>query len=91
MTNKEKVTDQSYKKLNGEPFLYESPDKGETIYRRPVDYCEVSGVKIDKSPQMEFDFYNEDSKVESLISGIHDKMTKIENLINEMHDKIKKL
>ena len=55
---KELVTDNSYRDIHKRGFIYESPDHGKTIYRRPSSYCDVSGVKIDDPEQLKFDFNN---------------------------------
>ena len=55
MKNKrELVTDDSHKDIHKRGFTYESPDNGKTIYR--TEYCDVSGVRIDKPDQLEFEF-----------------------------------
>ena len=55
---KELVTDDSHKDIHKKGFIYESPDNGKTIYRKPSSYCDVSGVKIDDPEQIKFDFNN---------------------------------
>ena len=55
---KELVTDDSYRDIHKKGFIYESPDNGKTIYRKPSSYCDVSGVKIDDPEQLKFDFNN---------------------------------
>ena len=55
---KELVTDNSHRDIHKRGFIYESPDGGKTIYRRPSSYCDVSGVKIDDPEQLKFDFNN---------------------------------
>ena len=55
---KELVTDDSHKDIHKKGFIYESPDNGKTIYRKPSSYCDVSGVKIDDPEQLKFDFNN---------------------------------
>ena len=55
---KELVTDSSHRDIHKRGFIYESPDGGKTIYRRPSSYCDVSGVKIDDPEQLKFDFNN---------------------------------
>ena len=60
---KELVTDGSYKEIRAphdekQKWIYTTPDTGKTIYREPLSYCDVSGVKIDDSEQLKFDFNN---------------------------------
>ena len=59
---KELVTDDSHKDIHKKGFIYESPDNGKTIYRKPSSYCDVSGVKIDDPEQLKFDFNNTTKK-----------------------------
>ena len=53
---RELVTDNSHRDIHKRGFIYETPDNGKTIYRRPSSYCDVSGVKIDEGEQLHFDF-----------------------------------
>ena len=55
---KELVTDRSHRDIHKKGFIYESPDGGKTIYRKPSSYCDVSGVKIGDPEQLKFDFNN---------------------------------
>ena len=60
---KELVTDGSYKEIRAprdekQKWIYTTPDDGKTIYREPLSYCDVSGVKIDDPEQLKFDFNN---------------------------------
>ena len=60
---KELVTDGSYKEIRAphdekQKWIYTTPDTGKTIYREPLSYCDVSGVKIDDPEQLKFDFNN---------------------------------
>jgi len=60
---KELVTDGSYKEIRAprdekQKWIYTTPDDGKTIYREPLSYCDVSGVKIDEGEQLEFNFNN---------------------------------
>ena len=60
---KELVTDDSYKEIRDRrdekrKWIYTTPDGGKTIYREPLSYCDVSGVKIDDPEQLKFDFNN---------------------------------
>ena len=60
---KEIVFDDSYKEIldhrdEKRKWIYTTPDGGKTIYRQPLSYCDVSGVKIDDPEQLKFDFNN---------------------------------
>ena len=84
--DKEIVLDDSYKDIKKEGYIYESPDRGKTIYRRPASYCDVSGVKIDDSHQLEFTFdeFEADKKT---INTLTKRVLELE----EMVDKIRNL
>ena len=94
---KELVTDQSYKDINNSGFIYESQDGGRTIYRqRPrvdfssTEYCEVSGVKIDRPQQLEFNF-NGKEEVEEVVLEMQAKISQIAILLGEVTEGIWKL
>ena len=94
---KELVTDQSYKDINNSGFIYESPDGGRTIYRqRPrvdfssTEYCDVSGVKIDRPQQLEFNF-NGKEEVEEVVLEMQAKISQIAILLGEVTEGIWKL
>ena len=98
---KELVTDNSYRDIHKRGFIYESPDHGKTIYRRPSSYCDVSGVKIDETAQLEFNFNNvEDEDNEQVEKNPDDQISKriilakisqIYILIGEITEEVKKL
>ena len=103
---KELVTDQSYKDINNSGFIYESPDGGRTIYRqRPrvdfssAEYCDVSGVKIDRPQQLEFDFNDEraihrlamQDEVKESVLEMEEKISQIVTLLGEVTEGIHKL
>ena len=91
---KELVTDNSYRDIHKRGFIYESPDHGKTIYRRPSSYCDVSGVKIDGPEQTEDDTNehpekNLDEELPKRI--ILAKISQIYILIGEITEEVKKL
>ena len=91
---KELVTDNSYRDIHKRGFIYESPDNGKTIYRRPSSYCDVSGVKIDGPEQTEDDTNehpekNLDEELPKRI--ILAKISQIYILIGEITEEVKKL
>ena len=99
---KELVTDNSYRDIHKRGFIYESPDHGKTIYRRPSSYCDVSGVKIDgpaahllDGPEQTEDDVNEraeknlDEQLPKRI--ILAKISQIYILIGEITEEVKKL
>ena len=91
---KELVTDNSYRDIHKRGFIYESPDHGKTIYRRPSSYCDVSGVKIDGPEQTEDDINelperNLDEQLPKRI--ILAKISQIYILIGEITEEVKKL
>ena len=91
---KELVTDNSYRDIHKRGFIYESPDNGKTIYRRPSSYCDVSGVKIDGPEQTEDDINerpekNLDEQLPKRI--ILAKISQIYILISEITEEVKKL
>ena len=98
---KELVTDNSYRDIHKRGFIYESPDHGKTIYRRPSSYCDVSGVKIDEPEQLEFNFNNiEDDINERAEKNLDEelpkriilaKISQIYILIGEITEEVKKL
>ena len=88
---KELVTDHSYKDIHKKGFIYESPDGGKTIYRRPSSYCDVSGVKIDESEQLQFNFNNVEDKVNEWVEKLEDKISQVATLIGEINEDVKKL
>jgi hypothetical protein len=53
---RELVTDNSHRDIHKRGFIYETPDNGKTIYRKPSSYCDVSGVKIGEGEQLHFGF-----------------------------------
>ena len=94
---KELVTDQSYKDINNSGFIYKSPDGGRTIYRqRPrvdfssAEYCDVSGVKIDRPQQLEFNF-NGKEEVEEVVLEMEEKISQIVALLGKVTEGIHKL
>ena len=82
---RELVTDNSHRDIHKRGFIYESPDDGETIYRRPSSYCDVSGVKIDEGEQLHFDFKeNEVNERAKKMEDILDKLNTIETQVREV-------
>ena len=84
-TKRELVTNNSYRDIRKEGFIYESPDGGKTIYRRPKSYCDVSGVKIDEGKQLHFDFKaDEVNERAEKMEDIFDKLNTIEAQVREV-------
>ena len=92
---KELVTDNSYRDIHKRGYIYESPDHGKTIYRRPSSYCDVSGVKIDEGEQLHFDFKEDEvnERAEKSVAAawsrgtmedILDKLNTIETQVREV-------
>ena len=98
---RELVTDNSHRDIHKRGFIYESPDGGKTIYRRPSSYCDVSGVKIDETEQLEFNFNNVEDEVNEQVEKNPDdqiskriilaKISQIYILIREITEEVKKL
>ena len=97
---KELVTDHSYKDIHKKGFIYESPDGGNTIYRRPTSYCDVSGVKIDKPDQLEFEFdeFKADPQYQAgysdamaFVEDMGEKISQVATLLGEVTEGINKL
>ena len=86
---KELVTDRSYRDIHKKGFIYESPDGGKTIYRRPSSYCDVSGVKIDEGEQLHFNF--KEDEVNERVEKMEDKISQVATLIGEITEEVKKL
>ena len=93
---KELVLDDSYRDINKRGYIYESPDRGKTIYRRPASYCDVSGVKIDEPEQLELNFNKLEEQLKE--NDINARMTEMENkifqvvtLMREITEGIKKI
>jgi hypothetical protein len=83
--------------INAREYIYESPDNGETIYRRTAYttpsaykgsiefYDEVAGVKLDKNPdQMELEFDNKELEETKKIEDVLDRLNAIEAQIREV-------
>jgi len=84
-TKRELVTDNSYRDIRKEGFIYESPDAGKTIYRRSTSYCDVSGVKIDEGKQLHFDFKEDEvNERPEKMKDILDKLNTIEAQVREV-------
>ena len=87
---KELVTDDSYKEIldrrdEKRKWIYTTPDGGKTIYRQPLSYCDVSGVKMDKGEQLQFDFKeNEVNERAEKMENIFDKLNNIESQVREV-------
>ena len=82
---KELVTDNSYRDIHKRGYIYESPDHGKTIYRRPSSYCDVSGVKIDEGKQLHFDFKEDEvNERAEKMEDIFDKLNTIEAQVREV-------
>ena len=76
---KELVTDGSYKEIRAprdekQKWIYTTPDDGKTIYREPLSYCDVSGVKIDEGEQLEFNFNNIEDDINEWVEKMEDKI-----------------
>ena len=100
---RELVTDQSHKDIHKKNLIYESPNGGETIYRAEIDlssdstahvykpvHDDVSGVRIDKPDQLEFDF-NDKEEVEEVVLEMQAKISQIAILLGEVTEGIWKL
>jgi len=82
---RELVTDNSYRDIRKEGFIYESPNGGKTIYRRSRSYCGVSGVKIDEGKQLHFDFKEDEvNERAEKMEDIFDKLNTIEAQVREV-------
>ena len=88
---RELVTDNSHRDIHKRGFIYESPDGGKTIYRRPSSYCDVSGVKIDESEQLQFNFNDIEDKINARMEKMEDKISQVATLIGEITEEVKKL
>ena len=88
---KELVTDNSHRDIHKRGFIYETPDHGKTIYRRPSSYCDVSGVKIDESEQLQFNFNDIEDKINARMEKMEDKISQVATLIGEITEEVKKL
>ena len=78
---KELVTDGSYKEIRAphdekQKWIYTTPDDGKTIYREPLSYCDVSGVKIDEGEQLEFNFNNIEDDINEWVEKMEIKFLK---------------
>ena len=93
---KELVTDGSYKEIRTprdekQKWIYTTPDDGKTIYREPLSYCDVSGVKIDEGEQLEFNFNNIEDDINEWVEKMEDKISQVVTLIGEITEEVKKL
>ena len=93
---KELVTDGSYKEIRTpraekQKWIYTTPDDGKTIYREPLSYCDVSGVKIDEGEQLEFNFNNIEDDINEWVEKMEDKISQVATLIGEITEEVKKL
>ena len=93
---KELVTDGSYKEIRTprdekQKWIYTTPDDGKTIYREPLSYCDVSGVKIDEGEQLEFNFNNIEDDINEWVEKMEDKISQVVTLIGEITEEGKKL
>ena len=88
---RELVTDNSHRDIHKRGFIYETPDHGKTIYRRPSSYCDVSGVKIDESEQLQFNFNDIEDKINARMEKMEDKISQVATLIGEITEEVKKL
>ena len=93
---KELVTDGSYKEIRAphdekQKWIYTTPDTGKTIYREPLSYCDVSGVKIDEGEQLEFNFNNIEDDINEWVEKMEDKISQVVTLIGEITEEVKKL
>ena len=91
---KELVTYDPYKEIRDRrdekrKWIYTSPDNGKTIYRQPLSYCDVSGVKIDEPEQLKFDF--KEDEVNERVEKLEDKISQVATLIGEITEEVKKL
>ena len=95
--------DASELNINERKYIYESPDYGNTIYRRTACtpsaykgsiefYDEVAGVRLDKHPdQMELNFNNKGSQRIKKIEDILDKINALEAQIREVRGSVLEL
>jgi len=82
---RELVTDHSYKDIHKRGFIYETPDNGKTIYRRPVAHYSANGIKIDEEDQLNFDFKEGDANERAeKMNNILDKLNGIELQVREV-------
>jgi len=93
---KELVTDGSYKEIRAprdekQKWIYTTPDAGKTIYREPLSYCDVSGVKIDEGEQLEFNFNNIEDDINEWVEKMENKISQVASLIGEITEEVKKL
>ena len=93
---KELVTDDSYKEIldrrdEKRKWIYTTPDGGKTIYRQTLSYCDVSGVKIDESEQLQFNFNDIEDKINARMEKMEDKISQVATLIGEITEEIKGL
>ena len=93
---KELVTDGSYKEIRAprdekQKWIYTTPDDGKTIYREPLSYCDVSGVKIDEGEQLEFNFNNIEDDINEWVEKMENKISQVASLIGEITEEVKKL
>ena len=93
---KELVLDDSYRDINKRGYIYESPDGGKTIYRRPASYCDVSGVKIDEPEQLELNFNKleeqlKENDINARMTEMENKISQVVTLMDEITEGIKKL
>ena len=112
--NKRKlVTDQSHRNINTKGFAYESSDGGKSIYRTEIDlsskstahiykpvHDDVSGVKIDKPNQLEFEFdeFKADPQYQAgysdamaFVEDMGEKISQVATLLGEVTEGINKL
>jgi len=110
---RELVTDQSHKDIHKKNIIYESPDGGETIYRAEIDlssdstahvykpvHDDVSGVRIEKPDQLEFEFdeFKADTQYQAgysdgldFVEEVVDKISQVATLLGEVTEGINKL
>ena len=82
---RELVTDNSHRDIHKKGFIYETPDNGKTIYRRPTPHYSVSGIKIDEEDQLRFDFKEGDANERAeKMENIFDKLNGIELQVREV-------
>ena len=91
---KELVTDGSYKEIRAprdekQKWIYTTPDDGKTIYREPLSYCDVSGVKIDEGEQLQFDF--KEDEVNERSKKVEDNLDKIDETLNTLEAQVREL
>ena len=109
---RELVTDQSHKDIHKKNIIYESPDGGETIYRAEIDlssdstahvykpvHDDVSGVRIEKPDQLEFEFdeFKADTQYQAgysdgldFVEEMGDKISQVVTLLGEVTEGINK-